>query len=211
MKTNKIMAIGIGIAAAIFINVAFAGKVLAHCDTLDGPVVIDAKAALASGDVKPVLKWVGAEDEKEIREIFAKTQKARKQGADAKELAEMYFFETLVRVHRAGEGFPYTGLKPAGTDPGTAVKAADKAIETGSVESLAEDVSFEVAENIKKRFNRAIETRKHAAESVAAGREYVEAYVSYVHYVENLHGLVSGPSRHHGCEQEKGPEASHEH
>ncbi|MBI5843913.1 MAG: hypothetical protein HZB23_04490 [Deltaproteobacteria bacterium] len=211
MKNNKIMAIGIVIAAAIFINMTVAGKAFAHCDTLDGPVVIDAKAALASGDVKPVLKWVGAEDEKEIREIFAKTLKARKQGAEAKELAEMYFFETLVRVHRAGEGFPYKGLKPAGTDPGPAVKAADKAIETGSVEGLAEDLSSEVKESIKRRFNRVIEIKKHAAESVADGREFVEAYVSYVHYVENLHGMVSGPSGHHGSEQEKGPEASHAH
>jgi hypothetical protein len=29
----------------------------AHCDTLDGPVVMTAKAALEKGDVTPVLKW----------------------------------------------------------------------------------------------------------------------------------------------------------
>jgi hypothetical protein len=85
----------------------------AHCDTLSGPVVLTAKAALEKGDVTPVLKWVKKEDEKEIREAFARTLAVRKQSTDARELADTYFFETLVRIHRAGEGAPYTGLKAA--------------------------------------------------------------------------------------------------
>jgi hypothetical protein len=90
------------------------GIASAHCDTLDGPVVMTAKAALEKGDVTPVLKWVRKEDEKEIREQFKKTLTVRAKGPEAKELADMYFFETLVRIHRAGEGAPYTGLKSAG-------------------------------------------------------------------------------------------------
>ena len=43
---------------------------------------------------------------------------------------------TIVRVHRASEGAPYTGLKPAGVDLGPAVPAADRALDTGSTESL---------------------------------------------------------------------------
>jgi hypothetical protein len=43
---------------------------------------------------------------------FTKTLAVRKQSKEAKELADMYFFETLVRIHCAGEGAPYTGLKP---------------------------------------------------------------------------------------------------
>ena len=34
------------------------GVARAHCDTLDGPVVTTAKAALEKGDVTPLLKWV---------------------------------------------------------------------------------------------------------------------------------------------------------
>ena len=86
----------------------------AHCDTLDGPVVLTAKSALEKGDITPVLKWVRKTDEKEIQELFNKTLIVRKQGKEAGELADMYFFETLVRIHRAGEGAPYTGLKAAG-------------------------------------------------------------------------------------------------
>jgi hypothetical protein len=86
--------------------------VLAHCDTLDGPVVQTARTALEKGDITPLLKWVRVEDEKEIKDAFEKTLAVRRKGAEAKELADMYFFETLVRIHRAGEGAPYTGLKP---------------------------------------------------------------------------------------------------
>ena len=86
------------------------GPARAHCDTLDGPVVLDAKAALQKGDVTPVLKWVRADDEKEIREAFAKTLKVRGLGDDARDLADHHFFETLVRIHRPGEGVAYTGL-----------------------------------------------------------------------------------------------------
>jgi hypothetical protein len=39
---------------------------------------------------------------------------------EAKALADRYFFETLVRLYRAGEGAAYKGLKPAGRDLGAA-------------------------------------------------------------------------------------------
>jgi hypothetical protein len=42
----------------------------AHCDTLDGPVVKDARMALEKGDVTPILKWVKAENETEVRATF---------------------------------------------------------------------------------------------------------------------------------------------
>jgi len=107
----------------------FTKNIYAHCDTLDGPVVETAKKALASGDVTPLLKWVSADDEKMIRTAFQKTLEVRKLGPQARNLADMYFFETLVRIHRAGEGAPYTGLKP-GTAVDPAVALADKGSES---------------------------------------------------------------------------------
>src|SRR5512136_371299 len=79
-------------------------KVLAHCDGMDGPVVTAAKKALETGDANPVLIWVQKKDEGEIRKAFQKTLAVRKLSPEAKELGDMYFFETLVRIHRAGEG-----------------------------------------------------------------------------------------------------------
>src|SRR5512140_96345 len=80
---------------------------LAHCDTLDGPVVKDARAALESKDITPVLKWVRQDEEGDLREAFRHTLGVRAVGAEAQALADRFFFETLVRLHRAGEGEPY--------------------------------------------------------------------------------------------------------
>jgi hypothetical protein len=168
----------------------------AHCDTLDGPVVETARQALASGDVTPLLKWVSIKDEQLIRTAFQNTMEVRKLGGKAQELADMYFFETLVRIHREGEGASYTGLK-AGSEIDPAVALADKALETGSVDKLTNVLTDAAAKGIRERFNRALETKKHADESVSAGREFVEAYVSFTHYVENLHDSVKGGTAHH--------------
>lgn len=168
----------------------------AHCDTLDGPVVETARQALASGDVTPLLKWVSIKDEQLIRTAFKNTMEVRKLGGKAKELADMYFFETLVRIHREGEGASYTGLK-AGSEIDPAVALADKALETGSVDKLTGVLTDAAAKGIRERFSRALETKKHADESVSAGREFVEAYVVFTHYVENLHGSVKGGTEHH--------------
>jgi hypothetical protein len=171
------------------------GHVFAHCDTLDGPVVMAAKAALKNADVTPVLKWVQKYHEGEIRDAFEKTVKVRAKGPEAKELADMYFFETLVRIHRDGEGAPYTGLKSSGTvEP--AIAAADKALKTESLEALADKISTAVNEGIKKRFEKALEKKQHADDSVSAGREFVKAYVEYVHFIEGIHNLVAEGAKH---------------
>jgi len=174
----------------------------AHCDTLDGPVVMEARQALEKGDVTCVLKWVLPEHEEEVRAAFQKTLAVRALGPEARELADMHFFETLVRLHRAGEGAPYTGLLPAGTELDPAVTAADNALANGNDEELLALVTTAVAEGIRERFARALEARQHADESVEAGREYVEAYVEFVHYVERLHLDATGVVGHHGAAEE---------
>jgi len=167
------------------------GKAYAHCDTPEGPVIKEAKLALQKGDVTPVLKWVSKDVENEIKEAFAITLKVRSQGEEAKSLADEYFFETLVRLHRQGEGEPYTGVKLSGSaDP--AFLAADKALEQNSANDLASHIAGAVQGEIQKRFARAMELKKHANESVAAGREYVEAYIKYIHLVESVHALIEG-------------------
>ena len=164
----------------------------AHCDTLDGPVIQDARVALEKGDVTPVLKWVKKETEPEIQAAFDEALLNRETD---KEAADMNFFETLVRVHRAGEGADFTGLKPAGAvEP--AVAKADKAIEAGSVDELANEVGNVVSSGIKERFAKLMEAKEHMNDSVEDGRKYVAAYVEYVHYVEGIHNLATGGAAH---------------
>jgi len=190
----------VGFVAAIIWAVAPRSS-RAHCDTLDGPVVATAKNALAKADVTPVLKWVSKEDEAEIRKAFQKTLAVRKLNPEAKDLADMYFFETLVRIHRAAEGAPYTGLKSSVADLDPAVAAADKALETGSIDELAKEISHAVENGIKQRFQQALEAKKHSDASVEAGRKYVEAYVQFVHYVERLHQDAVAAALHENTEK----------
>ena len=166
----------------------------AHCDTLNGPVVAAAKEALAKGDITPVLRWVKPENEPEVRDAFKKALVVRGKGSEAQDLADTYFFETLVRIHRAGEGAPYTGLKAEEVEP--PVAAADKALETGSVEALVKMVTEKAVHGIRDRFQATAERRKHANESVAAGREFVEAYVVFTHYVEGIYNAAAAAHGH---------------
>lgn len=194
---NYLMHIMVAFMVIGLFSTVLGQSVFAHCDTLDGPVVQTARVALETSDITPLLKWVRIEDEKEIRDAFEKTIAVRAKGAEAKELADMYFFETLVRIHRAGEGAPYTGLKPGeAVDP--AVAMADKALESGSVDKMIDVLTKAMTNGIRERFQHAIETKKHADDSVAAGREFVDAYVIFTHYVEGLHAIIRGNGDHHG-------------
>lgn len=182
---------------------------LAHCDTLDGPVVADAHQALAVGDVTPVLKWTQPSDEQEIREVFAHALRVRAISPEAQELADRFFFETLVRLHRAGEGAPYTGLKPAGQELSPAVMGADAALDSANIEALEELLTGAVTDGMRDRFAAVLAAKPHAADSVTAGRDYVAAYVSFVHYVENLERAAgsAGGHEHEGAADSAGPAA----
>ncbi len=202
MKYTKMMTLMIAVALAFMALLLAPSEALAHCDGLDGPVVTAARKALESGNVNLVLAWVQKTDEAEIKAAFLKTLTVRKLNLKAKELADTYFFETLVRVHRAGEGMPYTGLKPAGRDLGPAIPAGDKAIETRSAEALLKLMIDEVHEGLQGRFHQVVEKRGYSKDDVEAGREYVKAYVEYIHYVEGLYEAAEGPVEGHSHEAE---------
>ena len=79
---NRVGLIGILLVVSTVLNF-LPSMACAHCDTLDGPVVMAARAALEKGDVTPVLKWVKKENEEEIRALFKKTLAVRSKGAEA--------------------------------------------------------------------------------------------------------------------------------
>lgn len=178
---------------------------LGHCDGLDGPVVTMARKSLETGNVNLVLPWVRAEDEWEIRKVFDQARSVRELGAQARELADTHFFETLVRIHRAGEGAPFGGLQPAGRDLGPAIPAADKALETGSIEAVEQLLTDVIRRGVHQHFEAALSRRKFDPDDTQAGRAYVGAYVTYVHYIEHLwkaaqsagHGHAKDP--HHAA------------
>lgn len=179
-------------AAGLMGLVVVPSSAAAHCDSMDGPVVKAAQRALQSGKVELVLMWVRLQDELEIREAFARTVAVRKLSTEAESLADRWFFETLVRVHRAGEGEPYTGLKPAGIEPAAGIAAADRALALGSMDTLAQGLTSHLGEVLRERFERVQSLRGYDLADVEAGRRYVHAYVEFIHFVERLHAVIAG-------------------
>jgi hypothetical protein len=201
LPVKKLCRVTIG--AAIGFSVMFtAMHASAHCDTYAGPVVTEAKAALEKGDVTPLLKWVKKDDEPVITAAFRKTLAVRSKGPEARELADQYFFETIVRIHRAGEGAAFTGLKNEPVEP--IVALCDQAVAGGSDDSLVIKITGHVRKEINARFAKVVEAKKNMNSSVEAGRHYVAAYVIFMHYVEGIHSAVMGKGGHQHAE---GPEA----
>ncbi|HPN32758.1 MAG TPA: DUF6448 family protein [bacterium] len=194
------------------LNIIFFGnqKAFAHCDSMEGPMIPEIQKALQDNNIIPVLKWVKEEKASEIKKIFEKTVRVSKAGGETKELAEMYFIETLVRIHRAGEGAPYTGIKE-GQPVDPAVIKGDKALEVGKVDELANLLSSKIKESIQNRFQKAYALKKDANKNVEIGRKYVEAYVDYIHFVENVHKLIKSSGHDHSNEKEKNTDDEHKH
>ena len=184
---------------------------IGHCDGMDGPVVTLARKALEAGKVNLVLPWVRKEDEAEIRHAFEHALAVRQLGPKARTLADHHFFETLVRVHRAGEGAAYTGLKPAGRDLGPAIPAADRALADGSVESVITLLNEAVRQGVRKHFQAVMARKSFDPDDVAAGRAYVEAYVPYIHYVERLWQAATAAAHGHHAAHGETAHAVHEH
>jgi hypothetical protein len=187
----------------IFILIISSQQVSAHCDGLDGPVVKAAKKTLETENVNLVLIWVQKEFEVEIKNAFQKTLVVRKLSQESKEMADMYFFETLVRLHRLGEGAPYTGLKPAGRDLGPAIPLADKSIEDKSAKELLQLLTDNVHKGLHQYFQNVTSKKDYNPNDVDAGREFIESYVVFVHYVERIYESTQIAAEVHNIESEE--------
>lgn len=160
----------------------------AHCDTMDGPVVADAKKAFEQNNINYVLKWVKLDYEKEIIDAFNLALVVRNLSPASKQLADKYFFETVVRLHRMGEGVPYTGIIPTGIPIDEKILAADKSIELGNLSPLTSLVPQENISELKEKFEKVLSLKNFDINNVQAGREYIEAYVQFFHFAEGEEG-----------------------
>lgn len=180
---------------AVFAVIVFNQFIFAHCDTMDGPVIADARKTIEQKNVNYVLKWVKPENEKEIRMALDLIKKVRTLTPEAKELSDKYFFDTLIRLHRIGEGVGFTGVKPSGTPVDEKITAADKSIEIGNLFPLDGLVPENKMPELKKRFDKVLSLKNFDVNNVTAGREYVDAYVQFFHFAE---GEAEGHKHGHG-------------
>jgi hypothetical protein len=156
-----------------------------------------AQKALDTKNPAHALIWVRSEDEAEVRAAFEQALTVRSLSPQAKALADRYFFETVVRLHRTGEGASYTGLKPAGRDYGQAIPAADRAIDTGNVQPVVTFLTDKLQAGIRNHFDETMASRGFKPDDVAAGREYVKAYVEFIHYIERLYESMTTRAQGH--------------
>lgn len=162
----------------------------AHCNSMDGPVVLAAQEALETGNVNLVLIWVSKEQEDQIKSSFRQTLDVRGENEQVRKMADMYFFETLVRLHRESEGAPYTGLKPAGTDFVPAIPAGDHALETGSLKELRDLIVQEFEAGLHAYFDEMMESKGFNPNDIEAGRKFVHNYVTFMHFAEPVYNAV---------------------
>ena len=170
-----------------------------HCDSLDGPVVTAARQALDAADVDRVLPFVPEENEGEVRATFERVLPVRSLGDRPREVADRLFFETVVRLHRAGEGAAYTGLKPAGLSVGPVIPRAARALETGASAQLAAFLAHVLDEQLKHRLEHVAALAAGREDSIPAARSYVEAVLGFEVFSHHLHEALLAPAHHeHG-------------
>ena len=181
----------------IFIMRKFGGKrVPPHCDTLDGHVVKAARMALAKGNVNLIPPWVPKKAEGRLKKAFEKTLRMRKLGKQVRDLADYWFFETAVRLHREGEGAPYTGLKPAGLDWGPVVPKAERAIAKEDPKQVIQLLTYAIEEELQKRFKQVMVKKKYDVNDIDVAREYVQANLGFVLYSHHLYTKITGGAEH---------------
>ena len=180
----------------------------AHCDTAEGPAVKCGRKALETGNINYALKWIPADGEAELRDVFDKALQVRTLGADAAELADRLFLETMVRIHRMAEGVGFTGVQPLGTEIDPVVTAADEAIAAGSDAELLPMVPEDRRAELDERFQAALAAKDFDVDDVVAGRRYLAAYVNFFKYAE---GEDHDHHGHGGHEDPVPSEHSHAH
>ena len=102
-----------------------------------------------------------------------------------------------MRVHRSGEGAPYTGLKGPEYEIPAGIAAADRAVEGGALEGLDDRMAEHVLDALRGKFDELASLQSYAQDDVVTGRQYVHAYVEFIHFVENLHALIEGGAAAH--------------
>lgn len=165
-----------------------------HCDTRDGPVVIAAKRALETGNVNLILPWVQKSAEDELKNAFQQTRQVRKLGNGSMELADNWFYETAVRLHREGEGAPYVGLKPAGLDVGPVIPRAEKAIQTGNPKEVIDFLTDTVRDEIQRRFDNMMAKKDHDENNIDVARDYVQAMLGFLLFSHHLYKYIKTSS-----------------
>ncbi len=194
-STKKLSQRVVLLLSVILLSFASPQIASAHCDSYDGPVIKDALKALEQQNVELVLKWVEPKYDEIITDKFNQTLKLTGSNKEVNKILETHFLETLVRLHREGEGASFTGLKPVNSMT-PMVEMADNSLDKNDIDYVINKVNNHLGEVLRERFTKAMELSKSKDNSVKQGRAYVEAYVEYTHTLEALEHIMHGEMSH---------------
>lgn len=159
---------------------------VSNCDSMGGPVVKAAEMALEMENVNHILPYVNEDDENEIKSAFEKASFVRELNADAADLADYWFFETVVRLHLKGKNEPFHGLKSSKDDMSPIMRKAKMAMDEEDLTDLFEFLSAKLETEMRKRFMEVLNSKDCDFNEVDEAREYVNSVIEFVSYVDDV-------------------------
>lgn len=195
-KRSSLVILAVLVVGVLISALAIPRPAQAHCDSEKGPVATAAHQALEKGNVKLILPYVKPESENELTAAFKQTLEVRKSGGKVMELADRYFIETAIRLHRAGEGAAYVGVTDEATPK--AILVADKAMASGSLDETYKLLDQQIKAGIQEKYDAVVTARKNAEKlgTVEAHRERVEAELIFEKYIYELSTLATAAEPH---------------
>jgi len=155
-------------------------------DLLNGPVIRAAKTALETGDANYIVIWVPEESENTLKNLLEKTCCTQRIKNNMQNRAIDWYFDTVNRLCFVDRKMMFTGLKSDGCNENLIISKAVKAIETGSVEIITDNIPVAYEDEVKQRFRQVINKKNYPVNNPTAGRAYVSAFFEFMGYVQSL-------------------------
>ena len=184
------------IAMVLVLGCLLPSGLWAHCDRVDGPVATAAREALQTGQPVKVLAWVGTAQDRELRDAYELALEARKQGGSAADLAERYLVETAIRLHREAEGLPFDGVESAATPVPRVIVVAEQALAKDQVDDVLALLDAELHGQVRRLFAAAGNQPADRDANLEAARQWVDAYVRYMGFVDGLYEAIEAGPEH---------------
>lgn len=170
-----------------------------YCDAMDGPVATAARRAIETKDVREVLAWVPQASEEELTTAFDRTLTERDKSREAKDIADLWFIETVVRLHMPEEGLPFTGLKPEGLEEGPVYARAKRAIADERPELLVRYLQNVLDDEVRIRFREVLAHKGSHPNDTEEGRAYIRAFLEFTGFCQGVYDHVTTSLGHaHG-------------
>jgi hypothetical protein len=172
------------VCSIVFAATVCSPRAAAERDLADEIVAQAARDALRTGDFTPIVIWVQKPQEQALHAAFRQTQAVRVLNREARELADEYFVDVAVRLHREAERDLFDG---------PARRAATRALAEHDGEIVVDVIVDRMRANLRARLRDVAQRRDFARGDVAGGRAYVASYTAFLRYAAALYAAATAP------------------